>query len=226
MKLLAIETATEACSVALYIDGAVSWRYQVAPREHSRLLVPMLDELLAEAQLALGQLDAVAFGRGPGAFTGVRIAASAIQGIAFGAGLPVVPVSSLAAIAQGMQRELGAARVLAAIDARMSEIYWGAFQFGADGALACRGEEGVLAPEHVPLPTESGWCGAGSGWDTYADVLQQRLGARVDVWQADRFPHARDIAVLAAHDFTHGLALAADQALPVYLRDQVVREPR
>lgn len=222
MKLLAIETATEACSAALYIDGAVSWRYQVAPREHSRLLMPMLDELLAAAQLALAQLDAVAFGRGPGAFTGVRIAASAIQGIAFGADLPVLPVSSLAAIAQGMQREFGADRVLAAIDARMSEVYWGAYRFGADGVPECLGDEGVRPPEHVPLPTGSGWCGAGSGWDTYADVLQQRLSGKLESWQADRFPHARDIALLAAHDFTHGLALAADQALPVYLRDKVV----
>src|SRR3569833_3307602 len=133
MKLLAIDTATEACSAALYLDGAVNKRYVLAPREHALLILPMIDELLRDANLSPLELDAVAFGRGPGAFTGLRIAAGVAQGIAYGADLPVVPVSSLAALAQGCYRERGVTRVLATIDARIGEVYWGAYRLGSDG---------------------------------------------------------------------------------------------
>src|SRR3569623_782227 len=124
MNLLAIDTATEACSAALYLDGAIAARYALAPREHARLILPMVDELLREADIKPTQLDAVSFGRGPGALTGLRIAAGVVQGIAYGADLPVVPVSSLAALAQGCYRERGVTRILATIDAG---IGWAAY---------------------------------------------------------------------------------------------------
>jgi tRNA threonylcarbamoyladenosine biosynthesis protein TsaB len=225
MKLLAIETSTEACSASLYLDGEVLVRFEVAPREHSRLLLPMMDSLLAEAELSLSQLDALAFGRGPGGFTGVRIATGVIQGVGLGTGLPVVPVSSLASLAQGMLREFGAEQVLAALDARMHEIYWGMYRVGPDGVMEEAGKELVIPPDQVPEPTEAGWIGAGSGWDSYHGELQQRLGGACSAWTAERFPSAWDIAVLGAAGIRKGLAVSAELALPVYLRDEVVSRP-
>jgi len=222
VKLLAIETATEACSAALFIDGEVHERFQVAPREHSRLLLPMLDELLGETGITLKMLDALAFGRGPGSFTGVRIAVSIIQGIALGADLPVVPVSTLAALAQGVLRSCGDRQVLAAIDARMEEVYWGAYRADDEGIMRLTGEERVLAAQQVPLPEGAGWTGAGTGWQAYGSVLSERLGTQLNQWHGERYPSAADVAVLGAAGFDEGRAVAAEQALPVYLRDKVV----
>jgi len=225
MKLAAIDTSTEACSAALFDDGAVIERYQLAPRRHAELILPMLESLLQEAGLAVTQMDALAFGRGPGAFTGLRIAAGVAQGIAFGADLPVVPVSSLAALAQGMFHEQGATRVLAGIDARMEEVYWGRYALGEGEVMVLEGEERVCSPQDVEIPSKGQWVGAGSAWQTYAEVLGARLGERVVTWSGGRYPRARDIAICAAQDFKWGLAVDAEQALPVYLRDNVVREP-
>jgi len=222
MKLLAIDTATEACSAALYLDGAVSERYALAPREHALLILPMIDELLRDANLSPLELDAVAFGRGPGAFTGLRIAAGVAQGIAFGADIPVVPVSSLAALAQGVYRECGAARVLAGIDARIGEVYWGAYRLGADGLMAPQGDERVLPPAAVPLPADTGWYGAGSAWVVYGDVLRARLQTQLAATiDAAWCPHAQDVARLAAAAYRRGDVVAAAAAAPVYLRDDV-----
>ncbi len=220
MKILAFDTSTEACSVALAIDGSV-YDDLVLGQQHSSRILLMVDALLAEADLRLNQLDAVAFGRGPGLFTGLRIGTGVVQGLAFGADLPVVPVSSLAALAQPQD----AAQVLTAVDARMSQVYWGAFTREANGTLELIGEESVAAPQAVPLPPAGCWRGVGSGWDRYADVLTKRLGARLESWLPERYPHARDVATLAAIDFQRGQAVTPEQALPVYVRDQVVRKP-
>lgn len=221
MKLLAIETATEACSAALYVDGAVTERYALAPREHALLILPMADELLREAGVVPAQLDAVAFGRGPGAFTGLRIAAGVAQGIAFGADLPVVPVSSLAALAQGATRERGAARVLAALDARIGEVYWGAYERGENGLVVLRGEERVLAPDAVPLPDGVGWYGVGTGWGVYGERLRAHLHERLAEHDDTRYPRAQEVAMLAVAAYGRGEAVAAERAAPVYLRDEV-----
>lgn len=225
MKLLAIDTSTEACSAALLIANEISDRYRLAPREHTQLILPMIDELMREADLRPGDLDVVAFGRGPGAFTGLRIAASVAQGIAFAADLPVVPVSSLAALAQGVCREMGYARVLAAIDARIQEVYWGAYQRDERGLVRLCGEELICSPLQVPLPAGDGWYGAGSGWKAYLAPLRQRLGVALNAWEGQRYPLARDVAVLAAAEYLHGVAVDAEQALPVYLRDEVAFKP-
>ncbi len=224
MKILAIETATDACSAALSIEGEVQEDFRLAPREHAALLLPMVDSLLAAAGLSMTRLDAVAFGRGPGSFTGLRIAAGMAQGLAFGAGLPVVPVSTLAALAQGTLREHGAQQVLVALDARMQEVYWAVYQ--ARGELVVlQGDETVCAPAAVPLPAGGDWTGAGSGWSSYEAELMSVAAAVTVRAVPEQRPHARDIAALAAPHVASGDTLAPEQALPVYLRDKVASKP-
>lgn len=215
MIILALETATEACSAALFIDGEVRERFQVAPRGHSELILPMLDELLAEAGIGLDRVDAVAFGRGPGAFTGVRIGVGVAQGITFAADLPAVPVSTLAAVAQGVE----AARVLVAMDARMNEVYWGAYERNPEGLVTLVGDERISPPEAVALPVPGDWFGAGSGWGAYPEVLL--ASCPVTAFDASVLPHAGAVARLGAAAFAAGLAVSPEQALPVYLRDEV-----
>jgi len=221
VKLLAIDTSTEACSAALSIDGEITARYRLAPREHAGLILPMVDELMSEAGLTVGALGALAFGRGPGAFTGLRIAAGVIQGIAFAADLPVVPVSSLAALAQGVYREQGVPAILAAIDARIQQVYWAAYRCDAQGLMQLVGEESVCSPEQVPIPPGDDWYGAGSGWETYLPALRRRLQDTLRGWDAPRYPAAHDVALLGVAGFRRGAAVSAELALPVYLRDDV-----
>lgn len=199
---------------------------EIQPRRHSELVLGMMDELLAAADIGLSQLDALAFGRGPGSFTGVRIATAVIQGVAFGADLPVVPVSTLAALAQGHFRIKGGTRVLAAFDARMGELYWGPYELGDEGIMRVAGAEEVGAPELVGLPEDGSWSGIGSGWSTHGDALRRRLGPRLLLTDPDAGCESRDIAVLAAADFAAGRSVAAEHALPVYLRDRVTSAPR
>lgn len=225
MKLLAIETSTIACSVALSVDGQVSERYELAPQRHAELVLPMAESLLAEAGLELAALDAIAFARGPGAFTGLRIAAAVTQGLAFGAGLPVIPVSTLAALAQGAASERGADRVLAAMDARMNEVYWGAFGRGEDGLVHALGAECVRPPEQVPAVEGDGWFAAGDGWAAHGAALEARLGVRLIGRDEARYPRAQDVARLALAVHRREGFLAAAQALPVYLRDRVASRP-
>lgn len=220
MKLLAIDTATEACSVALLLEGEVHERYEVAPRRHAALVLPMVEALLSEAGLTLAALDAIAFGRGPGAFTGVRIAAGVVQGLALGADLPVLPVSTLTALAEGARRETGAQRIAAAIDARMDEVYWSCVVWEGEEWRSVIAEC-VVPPAAVSLPPGDAWHGIGSGWEAYAEVLVPRFGGALSAW-ATALPRARDVAALGARDFVRGLARPAEQALPVYLRDRVV----
>lgn len=223
-KILAIETATEACSVALLVGGEVIERYQIAPRDHGRLLLRMVDDLLSEAGLVVSQLDALAFGRGPGAFTGVRIATGVTQGIAFAADLPVAPISTLAALARGAWYEKGAHKVLAAIDARIQEVYWGSYQFDQQGNPTVVDDECVCSPSDVPLVAGDGWIGWGSGWNPYQDILSYKFMGKIIESISDVYPHARDIAHLAVSAVETGRLVSAEHALPVYLRDQVAEK--
>jgi tRNA threonylcarbamoyladenosine biosynthesis protein TsaB len=224
LKLLAIDTSTEACSAALAIDNAIYTRFELAPQRHAELILPMVDQLLREADLRVGELDGLAFGQGPGTFTGVRIAAGITQGIALGAELPIVPVSSLAALAQGLFSERGQAKVLAAIDARIGEIYWGAYQVDERGILMAVQAQCVGKPDTVPVPVAGQWFGAGTGWDSYGPILRERLGGdRLLGIEPRRYPHAREVAVLGIEAFKAGHGVVqAEYALPAYLRDQVV----
>ncbi|RMT58233.1 hypothetical protein ALP29_01271 [Pseudomonas syringae pv. avii] len=217
--LLALDTATEACSVALLHDGKVTSHYEVIPRLHAQKLLPMIKQLLEDAGTTLAAVDAIAFGRGPGAFTGVRIAIGVVQGLAFALERPVLPVSNLAVLAQRALREHGASHVAAAIDARMDEVYWGCYRETA-GEMRLVGTEAVLAPEAAQLPADASgdWFGAGTGWG---------YGERIKVTCAEQdaamLPHAEDLLALARFAFERGEAIAADQAAPVYLRDKVAQ---
>lgn len=225
-RILAIETATEACSAALLLDGEIHERYELAPQGHARLILPMAEELLTEAGLILVQLDCVAFGRGPGSFTGVRIATGVIQGIAFGADLPVVPVSSLAALAQPLVDAGEGDQVLCAFDARMGQVYWGAYAAGDDGLVVLQDEERVCDPEHIPIIEGAGRIAAGSGWAVHGEAMAARLACAPDRILPDAMPHAAGVARLAAREWQRGNAVAAEQAQPVYLRDQVAQKAR
>jgi tRNA threonylcarbamoyladenosine biosynthesis protein TsaB len=221
MKLLALDTSTEVCSVTLYLDGERISRMELAPQAHAALVLPMAESVLAEAGIVVSALDALAYGRGPGSFTGVRIGASVAQGIAFGADLAIAPVSSLAALAQGGASEAAGAGLLAAIDARMGEIYWCAYHVDATGLVRAAGAEQVLAPERVS-PVDGGrWLGVGSGWDVYHGVLAARLGDVLEGWRRQRYPLAADVAMLGADAVARGAVVAPELALPVYVRDQV-----
>lgn len=225
MKLLAIDTSTEACSAALAIDGHISERYEIAPRKHAELILPMIEALLAEAGCTLAQMDAIAFGRGPGAFTGIRIGTGVVQGLAFSIDRPVVPVSSLAAMAYGAMSTFNADHVLAGIDARMGEVYWGAYQRSAASGVTLLAEEAVCKPEETFIPESvSGWIGAGTAWQTYGELLVARYKGRVAEHHAAIFPRANDIAALGVIGFEAGLAVSAEDAQPIYLRNNVAQK--
>ncbi|WP_067519790.1 tRNA (adenosine(37)-N6)-threonylcarbamoyltransferase complex dimerization subunit type 1 TsaB [Endozoicomonas ascidiicola] len=216
MKILALDTATEACSVALNLDGEVIEHFELSPRRHSRDLLPMVESLLAKAGVTLKQLDAIAFGRGPGAFTGLRVATAMTQGLAYAVDLPVIPVSTLAALAQQAYREQNTSHVLSAIDARMSEVYWGAYK-AENGLMTPMLDEQVIAPQLVSAPViETQWYGIGTGW-----AFREQMPVTVFDCVTETWPRAYDIALLAAADFTMGKLLPAEQAMPVYLRDKV-----
>lgn len=215
MKLLAFETATEACSVALFVDGAVRERFELAPRRHAELALPWAEELLAEAGIARSQLDAVAAGRGPGAFTGVRLAISIAQGIALALDRPVVPVSTLATLA--MQAE---GDVIAAIDARMGEVYLGAFRRVGEDVQALVPET-VVKPAGATIPEGAGWHGIGTGFAAADGALRNRLQAQLGTVDAAALPHAADVARLAVLAYARGEALAPERAEPAYLRNHV-----
>lgn len=225
MKLLAIETATEACSAAVLVDDNITERFEIAPREQAHLILPMVEGLLADCGITLIQLDAIAFGRGPGAFTGVRIATGVVQGIAYGADLPVIPVSTLTALAQGAYRQHGKTKILPAIDARISEVYWSACEIKKGLAVPCV-DACVITPDMVPLPEGEGWYGTGTGWGSYETALTQRLGQQLEAWSAEEYPHAQDIAALAADAFNKGETVSAENALPEYLRNNVAVKSR
>jgi tRNA threonylcarbamoyladenosine biosynthesis protein TsaB len=223
MRVLAIDTSTEACSVALFIDGGVTARFELTERSHADLVLPMVDSLLAEAGMSLAELDGLAFGRGPGAFTGLRIASGVAQGLALGAGLRVAPVSSLAAVAEQVPAESGAV-VLACNDARMGEVYWGVLRKEADGSVMPLCAESVSGPERVA----AGWSGighaAGNALPRFP-ALAQRLADADAVLHAGVYPRAEAVARLGARLLAEGRGVDPQDALPVYVRDDVARSP-
>ncbi|CAG0911360.1 unnamed protein product, partial [Cyprideis torosa] len=174
-RILALDTATEACSCALWLDGEMITRFEVAPQKHTQLILPMIDGLLADAGVDRHSLDAIAFGRGPGSFTGVRIAVAMAQGIAFSLDKPVVPVSTLQALALAGVRQYGADKIIALMDARMGEVYHAEFVVDSNGEPVMQGKESVIKPELVPVPEADGWVSLGSGWIAHGDALTGAL---------------------------------------------------
>lgn len=215
--ILAIETSGSVGSIALAVDGRIQEREIATPREQTGRLLPLVDELLRERGLTVARLDAVAFGRGPGSFTGLRIAAAVAQGLAMSARLPVLPVSSLAAVAQRALDTAGVERSLVCVDARMGEVYWGAFE--ARGGLAQPiGAERLGAPERVDVPAGGAWTALGSGFRAHAEALGHALGRAAAV-VADIEARARDLLPQALEDWRDGRSVRASAALPTYLRD-------
>jgi tRNA threonylcarbamoyladenosine biosynthesis protein TsaB len=223
MPVLALDTSTEACSAALLLDGEVRLRAEITERSHADLVLPMVDALLTEAGLALEDLDGIAFGRGPGAFTGLRIAAGVVQGLAFGAGLRVAPVSSLAAVAVQVAGAPGEV-VLVCNDARMGEVYWSVFRRDADGLVSALVPESVSAPDRVGEGAPPAAHAAGNAL-TRHPALAARLAAQGLQLHDGLLPRADAIARLGARVLAAGQGLPADQALPVYVRDDVARPP-
>lgn len=216
MNRLAIETATEACSVALVADGRCDERIETAPRIHARVLVPWIESLLTDAGLGYADLDSVAVDRGPGGFTSLRLGLGVAQGIALAHGLPAHPVSSLAALAHVARGSSKADRILAAMDARMGEIYAGWFEFDGDLPRPV-GAEWLGSPGDIPLLFGGAFHGAGSGFANYDDALRERLGRRLASVDAAAAPTASAVAVLA----DEAGAVEAFRLEPVYLRDRV-----
>ncbi|MDH5369980.1 MAG: tRNA (adenosine(37)-N6)-threonylcarbamoyltransferase complex dimerization subunit type 1 TsaB [Gammaproteobacteria bacterium] len=218
MNILAIDTATEACSVALFTNGHCQEIFKVIPRQHTEYVLPMVDQLLKEADLTLSQLNAIAFNCGPGSFTGVRVGTSVAQGLAFSRDLPIIPVSSLAALAQLAFREENKQSVLSTIDARMNEMYWGCYQLEA-GIMNLLGEEKVSPV--MKVEKEGSWHCLGSGFDTFQNELEQSNLVNITSFSHSCFPHAQDIAVLAADLYKQGKMVNAENAVPTYIRDEV-----
>jgi len=222
-KILALDTSTENCSAALYIDGEITVRELESPREHTKRILPMVDSLLKEAGLKLTELDGLAFGRGPGSFTGVRIGTGIAQGLAFGAELPMLPISSLAAMAQGAHRVNKAKHILPAIDARMGEVYFAHYALNEDGIMTLVDDEIVTKPEQLltTFNAELDFLTIGTGWQTYQSDLATLSVSSLTSCEQIMFPSAQDIAVLAAYEFEQGKAVAVEDAAPVYVRDTV-----
>lgn len=222
LKILSLESSTEACSAALLHQGTIQERYQLAPRQHTQLILPMLESLLAEATLKPRDLDAIAFSRGPGSFTGSRISASIVQAIALAVDIPVVPISSLQCLAQAAYREYQAQHILAAIDARMNEIYWASYQLDNEGMMAEFDAEQLSNPTQFPRTTLSHFIGVGSGWDRYHEILSPQFKKnQLQQCYPGRYPRAYDVVQLAEQAYKKGQVVAAEKALPVYLRERV-----
>jgi len=216
MKILALETSTEFCSVALWQDGVLTGRSEKVGQRHSELLMAMLDEVLTEAGVKLAQLDGIAFGAGPGSFTGVRIACGVAQGLALGASLPVIGICTLQAVAQGSGKD----RVIAALDARMAEVYFAVYE-KREGEWLTVCAPCLCLPQDAPAVEGTAWQGAGSGFAAHGTVLQARYDGQLGSIDASCVPQASAIAELAAPMFAAGRGLDAALAMPLYLRDKV-----
>lgn len=222
MRILAIDTATEACSVALSDNGSTHAHFELCPREHTQRILPMVQDILTAGGLSLEQLDVLAFGRGPGSFTGVRIGIGIAQGLALGANLPLTGVSTLATMAQGAWRKTGATRVLAAIDARMGEVYWAEYQRDEQGVWHGEETEAVLKPEVVSerlRQLQGSWVTVGTGWPAWPEMAS---GSGLTLSDGEvLLPAAEDMLPLAQQQFSAGNVVAVEHAEPVYLRNEV-----
>jgi tRNA threonylcarbamoyladenosine biosynthesis protein TsaB len=220
MRLLALDTSTEYLSLALLLDDQIYQRDIHAGQSHSQQILPLLRELLNEAKVELQDLEGIVFGAGPGSFTGLRIACGVAQGLAFGANLPVIGVSTLMALAQNTDRK----RVIACLDARMGEVYHAAYEKNGD-----RWDEvsapGLYKPEAVPALAGDGWVGVGTGWNVYAEPLKMVYGEKLSEILLEAFvydhPNAVAIAELAKPMFAAGLGRPAAEAAPIYIRNKV-----
>ncbi len=225
MKIIAIETATESCSAALLINSELIQKLSLEPRQHSQLILPMIDELLAEAELKLTDLDGFAFSCGPGSFTGVRIACGVAQGITFGANLPAIPISTLQTLAQGIYRQYQKTAVISALDARMNEIYWGEYRLNHNQIMTLENQELIIKPQQASFPTESDWVGAGSGWQTETNLTEYaNQQKKLNTIYPDAICYAQDVVLLAKQALIQGEYCKAEDINPIYLRQKVAKK--
>lgn len=204
------------------INNEVKTLFEIVPRAHSDLILSMCDKLLQEAKLLPSQLDGIGFGRGPGSFTGLRIAAGVTQGISFAANIPVIPVSSLAALAQKTHLDSQKNNILVAVDARMQEVYWGHFHFNEGKLMSFK--EGICHPEALHATDEHQWFAAGDAWKVYHDQFEQKLISNMVGFNTCSLPCAENIAYLALQDLTDGNTYPPEKAMPVYLRNNVAKK--
>ena len=216
LKILALDTSTEQCSAALWIHGHIAARNVHAGQRHTELLLGMIDGLLAAESLRPRDLSGIAYGMGPGSFTGLRIGCGVVQGLALGANLPVVGVGTLMAMAAGS----GGQRAVCCVDARMNEIYHAAYELRG-GAWHVVHEPSTCAPDRVPALSGADWIGCGNGFAVYEDALAGAYRAHLSRIDTRAYPHARNIAALAVPLFESGATLTPEQAAPIYLRDKV-----
>jgi len=221
MKILGFDTSSDTCTVALIINHQLFARSERGS-QHSEHLLELVDSVLGEAGTTLAQLDAIAFGRGPGSFTGLRIGAGVAQGLAFAAGLQLIPVSSLQVLAQGVESN----RIVTAVDARMAQVYWCAFERDQSGIAQPIITEQVLAPEAIEVPPGPDWVGVGSGWSAYEGQLRPRADGRVHVSESNGAPEARHLISIAAAVWRLNGAVVPEAGIPVYVRDQVAEKSR
>ncbi|MCW2254837.1 tRNA threonylcarbamoyladenosine biosynthesis protein TsaB [Providencia alcalifaciens] len=220
-RILAVDTATEACSVALLCDGEIISRFAISPREHTQKVLPMVEEVLLQAGITLQQLDALAFGRGPGSFTGVRIGVGIAQGLALGANLPMIGISSLMTLAEGAYRISGQSKVLTAIDARMSEVYCAQYQRTEDGIWLGEESEAVMSPDvfrDKMTGLKGQWVSAGTGWQAYGQLQDSELtliNSKVEL------PAAQDMLPIAERLWLAGKIQSVEDVEPTYLRNEV-----
>lgn len=224
MKLLAIDTVTEACSVALWIEGEITTLESVVYQSHTEHVLPMVQSLLAETETTLSQLDAIVFDRGPGSFTGLRIGAGVTQGLALGIDRPVIPVSSLATLAQGGWRLDRQPQVLACIDARQAEVYWAGYR-EQEGVMMDMTSERIGPANVIELAPGQSWMGVGTGFGRYAEELARLPGVHWMDTQSQRFPMAQDMFPHAVAAWQRQEWVKPADAIPIYLRDNVASPP-
>lgn len=221
MKILALDTSTEYLSLALRLEGKAYIRNMLAGQSHSQEILPLLRELLSEAKIELNDLDGIAFGAGPGSFTGLRIGCGVAQGLAFGANLPVIGVSTLLALAHGaFTRNTATTRIIACLDARMGEVYHAAYVRN-DETWEEISAPGLYKPNAMPALPDGGWVGVGSGWAAYGEALKACYAEQINLILPAEFPNALCMVELAEPMFAAGLGVAAAQAAPIYIRNKV-----
>ena len=224
--ILALDTSSEGCSAALIKEGKVTSVYEVVPRDHTRKIIPMIQQVLKESGTEPEQLDAIAFSRGPGSFTGLRICASITQGLAIAHDLPVIPVSSLAILAQGAyRRDNNKTHVVACLDARREEVYWASFELHAE-LMELVGEEMVIAPADVKTEKGGCWHGAGSGLKSYKAELASNTQVHLQGAEPEAYPLAQDAIEYAKNAWLNKDMVDASLAIPTYLRDNIATPPK
>lgn len=223
MNILALDTCTEACSAALLYQGEMIERVEITQRGHSDLILGMMDALFKQAGTDISRVDAIAFGRGPGSFTGVRVGTGVAQGIAFARELPVIPISSLAALAQSAADTLNVDKLVVAMDARMGEVYSCHYQL-IEGFVVAVDDERVCPPEQLSPADNSNWYGVGTGWGCYEAVLSQQFEGQLAGISVAQYPKAAAIIKLAELEAKAGHMISAEQAIPVYLRNNVAKK--